>query len=71
MKRKWREKKSLACILPRSNSLSDLKLYFLLSFLFKGIGGSTFFFTKNNIGSYMKAWSTNYKPVFRELNIII
>ena len=35
--------------------------------LFKRIGGPTFFFTKNNIGSYMKASSTNYKLVFIEL----
>ena len=38
----------------------------------KGIGGSNIiFFTKNNIGSYMKALSTNYKPVFIELENII
>ena len=34
--------------------------------MFKGIN-----FTKNNIGSYMKAWSTNYKPVFIELKNLI
>ena len=37
--------------------------------LFKGIGEFNFFFTKNNVGSYMKAISINYKPVFIELKI--
>ena len=30
-----------------------------------------FFFTKNNIGSYIKALTTNYKPVFIELKSLI
>ena len=34
---------------------------------FKGIGESKFFLNKNNIGSYVKAFSTNYKPVFIKL----
>ena len=29
------------------------------------------FFTKNNTGSYMKALSKNYKPVFMELKNLI
>ena len=37
---------------------------------FKGIGEFNFF-TKNNIGSYIKALSTNYKPVFMELKNLI
>ena len=37
----------------------------------KGIGGRTFFLTKNNNGYYMKALSTNYKPVFEKLKNII
>ena len=43
----------------------------LILLIFKGIGGLDFFFsTKNNKGPYMKAWSTNYEPVFIELKII-
>ena len=32
----------------------------------KGIGESNFFFTKNKIGSCMRALNTNYKQVFIE-----
>ena len=37
----------------------------------KVIGGPTHFFTKINFCLYMKAPSTNYKPVFTELKNII
>ena len=39
--------------------------------LLKAIGGSNTFFTKFNFGFYMKALSTNYKPVCIELKNII
>ena len=31
-----------------------------------GGGGVQYFFNKNNIGYFIKAWSTNYRPVFIE-----
>ena len=46
-------------------------LYLIKISLLNSIGGPTFFSTKNNIGSYMKALSTNYKPVFIELKNLI
>ena len=44
----------------------------LMSIAFEGTRGvKHFFFIKYNIVSYMKALSTNYKPVFIELKNLI
>ena len=50
------------------------KLYNIkpMNWVIKGIGGgSDIFFTKYYIRCYMKAWSTNYKPVFIESKNLI
>ena len=44
----------------------DIKVQLCIKKFYTGTGGPTFFFTKSNIGSYMKALSINYIAFFIE-----
>ena len=50
---------------------SVLHVISMFKFVFKAIEGQTLFFKKSDFSIYMKAKSTNYKPVFIEFKNII